>query len=59
MSADMSDTDRDRMRVLAGRFHAEVNECRRMAESVNDPSVRAEWLRLAEEWIKLAQSGAR
>ena len=47
------------MHVLADRFHAEANECRRMAESASSPSVKAEWLRLADEWIRLAQSAQR
>jgi len=56
MSADMPEIDRDRMQALADRFRGEAEACRRMAEGASSPSIRAEWLRLAEGWAKLAQS---
>jgi hypothetical protein len=59
MSADTPEMDRDRMQVLAERFRGEADQCRRMAEGASSPSIKAEWLRLADEWIKLAQSARR
>jgi hypothetical protein len=56
MSADMPEIDRDRMQVLAERFRGEADECRQMAEGASSPHTKAEWLRLADEWTKLAQS---
>ena len=56
MSADLPELDRDRMQMLAERFRGEADHCRQMAETASSPSVRAEWLRLAEQWGKLAQS---
>jgi len=52
----MPEIDRDRMQALADRFRGEAEACRRMAEGASSPSIRAEWLRLAEGWAKLAQS---
>ncbi len=59
MSADTPETDRDRMQVLADRFHVEAQGCRRMSDGANDPSIKSQWLRLADEWIKLAQNARR
>ncbi len=37
----------------------EAEECRALAEQSSDPNERAKWLRLAEEWEKLALMAAR
>ena len=44
----MADTD-------AKQFRKEAEECRALAEKATSPQDRDEWLRLAAEWIKLAQ----
>jgi hypothetical protein len=38
------------------RFRAQSEECRQQAERAINPLDKESWLRLAGEWIKLAQS---
>jgi hypothetical protein len=40
--------------VDSNRFRREAGECRRNAEHARNPSDREAWLRLAEDWMKLA-----
>ena len=37
------------------RFRSEAKECRRLAEQATNPIDKQAWLRLAEDWIKLAE----
>jgi hypothetical protein len=37
------------------RFRAQAEECRRQAERAISPLDKEAWLRVAGEWIKLAQ----
>jgi hypothetical protein len=37
------------------RFRSEAKECRRLAEQATSPIDKQAWLRLAEDWIKLAE----
>lgn len=39
----------------AKRFRAEAEECRQQAESVISQDAKEAWLRLAGDWIKLAE----
>jgi hypothetical protein len=45
----MSDSDAD-------RFRKQAEECRLQAEKAVSPLDKEAWLRVAAEWIKLAQS---
>ncbi|MBR0975666.1 hypothetical protein [Bradyrhizobium japonicum] len=38
------------------RFRAQADECRQLAERAVNPLDKEAWLRLAGEWIKLAQN---
>jgi hypothetical protein len=38
------------------RFRAQADECRQQAERTINPIDKESWLRLAGEWIKLAQN---
>jgi len=38
------------------RYRAESEECRRFAEQATSPLDKEAWLRLAAEWLKLAES---
>ncbi|WP_187436980.1 hypothetical protein [Bradyrhizobium rifense] len=40
------------------RFRAQADECRRQVERAINPLDKEAWLRLASEWIKLAQKAA-
>jgi hypothetical protein len=48
----MSETDAD-------RFRQEAEECRRFAERSASPLDKEAWLRLAGDWIKLAENAAQ
>ena len=37
------------------RFRSQAKECRRLAERTTSPIDKEAWLRLAEDWIKLAE----
>jgi hypothetical protein len=37
------------------RFRNEAKECRQLAERATNPIDKQAWLRLAEDWIKLAE----
>jgi hypothetical protein len=41
------------------RFRGEAKECRRLAERANSPIDKEAWLRLAEDWIKLAEEAEK
>jgi hypothetical protein len=43
----------------AARFRQQVEECLQQAEKAISPLDRETWLRIAKEWIKLAQSVER
>jgi hypothetical protein len=47
-AAPMTGTD-------AHRFRQEADECRKLAERSAAPSDKEAWLRLAADWIKLAE----
>jgi hypothetical protein len=38
------------------RFRNEAKECRQLAERATNPIDKQAWLRLAEDWIKLAEA---
>jgi hypothetical protein len=40
----------------ADRFRKRAEECRRLAEAAVSALDRETWLRVADEWLKLAQS---
>ena len=40
----------------ADRFRKQADECREQAAKAFSPLDKEAWLRVAEEWIKLAQS---
>jgi hypothetical protein len=40
----------------AARFRQQAEECRQQAEKAISPLDKEAWLRVAGEWIKLAQS---
>ena len=40
----------------AERFRLEAKECRRLAENARTEVDKEAWLRLADDWIKLAES---
>jgi hypothetical protein len=40
------------------RFRSEAQECRQLAERTINPVDKEAWLRLAEDWIKLAETAA-
>ena len=48
----MSDQD-------VARFRAQADECRQQAERAINPLDKEAWLRLAGEWIKLAQASEK
>ena len=50
--AGMSDQD-------IGRFRAQAEECQLQAERSARESDKAAWLRMAREWIKLAEDAER
>jgi hypothetical protein len=37
------------------RFRVEAEECRKLAEGAKKPADKEAWLRLAADWIKLAE----
>jgi hypothetical protein len=39
-------------------FQRQANECRELAERARNPRDREAWLRLAGDWIRLAQTAA-
>jgi hypothetical protein len=41
------------------RFRSEAKECRQRAERATSPIDKQAWLRLAEDWIKLAEEAER
>jgi hypothetical protein len=41
------------------RFRAQADECRQQAERAINPLDKEAWLRLAGEWIKLAQASEK
>jgi hypothetical protein len=43
----------------AARFQQQAQECRQQAERARTPLDKQTWLRLAEEWSKLAQAAER
>ena len=48
----MSETD-------AERFRQEAEQCRQFAESALNPLDKEAWLRLAGEWLQLAQDAGQ
>jgi hypothetical protein len=40
----------------ANRFREQAEECRQQAEKATSPLDKEAWLRVAGEWIKLAQA---
>jgi hypothetical protein len=48
MNADKIQTYRDN-----------ADHCRRQASSTRDPETKASWLKLAEDWLSMAQSAER
>jgi hypothetical protein len=40
----------------ANRFREQAEECRQQAEKAKSPLDKEAWLRVAGEWIKLAQA---
>jgi hypothetical protein len=40
---------------VAAKFREEAEQCRRQAEGAISPLDRESWLKMAGEWIKLAQ----
>jgi hypothetical protein len=43
----------------AEKFHKEAEECRQMAKQAANPQDKEAWVRLAEDWLKLAQEAER
>jgi hypothetical protein len=43
----------------AERFRKEAEECRELAEKAMSPLDKEAWVRLAEDWLKLAQEAER
>ncbi|WGR73690.1 MULTISPECIES: hypothetical protein [unclassified Bradyrhizobium] len=43
----------------AERFRKEAEECRQMAARAINPADRDGWLKLADDWIKLASEAER
>ena len=41
---------------LVSEFEAHANECRRMARTTIDRESRASWIRMADRWVRLAES---
>jgi hypothetical protein len=41
------------------RFRALANECRQLAERAINPLDKEAWLRLAGEWLKMAQEAEK
>ena len=41
------------------RFRSEAKECRRLAERATCPIDKEAWLRLAEDWTKLAEEAEK
>ena len=42
--------------IQTNKFRREAEECRRNAEQAMNPIDRGAWLRLADDWMKLARS---
>jgi hypothetical protein len=42
--------------IQTNKFRREAEECRQNAEQAMNPRDRDAWLRLADDWMKLAQS---
>lgn len=42
----------------ADRYRIEAEECRRLADKARNPVDKEAWLRLASEWLKLAEDAA-
>ena len=40
-------------------YRRQAKTCREMAEKATDPHDREEWLRLAQEWIEMAERADR
>jgi hypothetical protein len=40
----------------ATRYHEEAEQCRKLAEQARTPSDKEAWLRLAGDWLKLANA---
>jgi hypothetical protein len=47
------------MGLGAADYHSKAEECHRHAELAIDPQDRADWLRLALKWQKLADTSLR
>ena len=41
------------------RFRALADECRQLAERATNPLDKEAWLRLADEWVKMAQEAEK
>jgi len=41
--------------IKTNKFRREAEECRRNARQVTNPTDRDSWLRLADDWMKLAR----
>jgi hypothetical protein len=39
----------------AARFRVEAEDCRKLAEAAKNPADKEAWLRLAGDWIKIAE----
>jgi hypothetical protein len=43
---------------LYEQYKGQAEDCRRRAEQAFDPTVKADWLRLADGWERLARQAA-
>ena len=41
----------------AADYHSKAEDCLRAASRISDPKIKATWLRMAQRWLHLAQSG--
>lgn len=49
MSVAMTETD-------AARYRSKAEDCRKLAENALSPADKEAWLRLAADWVKLAEN---
>jgi hypothetical protein len=40
----------------ADEFRKNAAECRALADGTSNPQEKAQWLKLADEWLRMAQS---
>jgi hypothetical protein len=48
-------SERERFEALAERYRSEAQVCRDLAHKASHPHDKAAWLRLAKDWVALAQ----